>query len=515
MKTPLLLPFLIVSLLVLPSTLPAVRAKEPTIAVSPTEGPPGTLISVSGQGFQPGANVQLLWYTMEGNRVSGSGFTQVNQSIGTGLADSAGSFSTSFQAPYDLGGPPHRIGAVLGSQAVANTTFTLTRRAWITPTSGPEGTAITFNMIGGGWTQYDNNIGITYDNAFLGFACSFNSEGNITVYLQASGGVGPHVIGIYPALYYGPSDGPTPWKHPTLSVNDLPVKYEPIRLIFDITEGAGGTHSYIGGKELRTVTTPDSLLIPSLPAEIADAVQPHLSLGNAAKGTAGGKLPYTLTGFSPGAHVQLRWNTVTGTTSIGGVLMDKFLGWTFTPKVFILHEDNVSDQGFSAGTLSIPYDFGGDHLIEAVIDGQVQTSAVLQIIPSFSASLNSTGSEVLIRGTGLGWEKYTAIWDILYDNKLMGWVSGLTSNGNVSISLPAIGTPGLHTIDIHEGSNGWPYLNMHESPWPWEPVYRFAFIIQEPAPQNDLASMLMWVAPPLLGVGIVGVFFANRLRRRL
>ncbi len=510
---------LLASFLVLPLVLQAVRAEVPVLELSPTDGPPGTLVTVSGRGFQPGANVNLLWHTMEGNRVSGSGFVEVNQTIGESLADSAGVLSTSFQVPYDLGGPPHKIDAMVGGQSVAHAMFTLTRKAQISPTRGPEGTIITLNMVGGGWTQYDNNVAITYDNAFMGFACSFNSGGNITVYLQAQGGIGPHVINVYPALYWGPSDGPTPWKHPVLNINDLPVKYEPISFIFEVTQSSSGAHSYISGKNLQVVTTPDSLLIPNLPAQLVSDGNPNLSLGNGAKGTAGGMLPYALTGFTPGAHVQLRWNTVTGKASIGGVLGDKFQGWIFTPNSFILHEEDVSSQGVAVGTLSVPYDFGGDHLIEAVADGQVQTTAVWKIVPFLSASLSPDGSSVLIHGTGLGWEKYTGIWDVLYDNMLVGWASGMTSSGNVSVSLPAVGTPGLHTIDIHEGSNAWPYLNMHQSPWPWEPVYRFAFTIEQPTTQNTAAqisgaTMLMLAGPSLLVAGIVGAYYANKARRR-
>ncbi len=510
---------LLASFLVLPVVLQAVRAELPVLELSPTEGPPGTLVTVSGRGFQPGASVNLLWHTMEGNRVSGSGFVEVNQTIGEGLADSAGVISTSFQVPYDLGGPPHKIDAIVGGQSLAHAMFTLTRKAWISPTTGPEGAIITFNMVGGGWTQFDNNVAITYDNAFMGFACSFNTGGNITVYLQAYGGVGPHTIIVYPALYWGPSDGPTPWKHPVLNVNDLPVRYDPLSFVFEITESKSSVHSYIGGRDLQVVGTPDSLVVPNLPAEPVNDGTPHLSLGNGAKGIAGGALPYALTGFAPGAHVQLRWNTVTGNASIGGVLGDKFQGWTFTPHPFILREEDVSSSSVAVGTLSVPFDFGGDHLIEAVVDGQVQATAVWKIVPFFSAELTPDGSSVLIHGTGLGSEKYTGIWDVLYDNKLVGWTSGMTSSGNVSISLPAVGAPGLHTIDIHEGSNGWPYLNMHQSPWPWEPVYRFSFIIEQPtlnnsAPQNGGVSMMIWLVPPLLVAGIAGVYYANRTRRR-
>jgi len=488
------------------------RAAGPSLSVSPAEGPPGTAVTVSGQGFAPGAPVDVVWHTMEGNRVSGSGFTEVGWTIATGTADAQGGLSASFVAPYDLGGPPHRIEATSGGLSLANASFVLQRRAWISPTEGPEGTVIEVRLVAGGWTQYDNNVAITYDNAFLGFACSFNSQGNISVWVQAVGGAGPHVVGVYPALYYGPSDGPTPWKHAALEVNDLPVAYAPELFTFTITESAQG-RSYRQGADLRAVQAPDSLLIPNLPAQATEDGTPHLALGNGGKGVAGGDLPYALAGFPAGARVTLRWNTVVGSTEIGGVLGDKFLGWVFTETNRTLATVDVPANGKTSGVLRVPYDFGGAHTIEAVAGDRVLATGEWMTIPRFSASLTADGSAIELHGTGLGWEKYTAVWDVLYDNQLMGWVSGMTTAGNVNATVPIVGGPGIHTIDVHEGSNAWPYLNMHESPWPWEPVYRFAVtVLEAPAPAPE-ASVPLWIAPLLVIVAAIIGFVVGRLRR--
>ncbi|MFA5895748.1 MAG: hypothetical protein WC985_02440 [Thermoplasmata archaeon] len=495
-------------------TVPApARAEGASLSVSPTEGPPGTTVSVTGEGFPPAAPVDIVWHTMEGNRVSGSGFTPVGWTITTAVANAQGGLTASFVAPYDLGGPPHRVEAVVGSASAANASFTLTRRAWITPTEGPEGTVVTIRLVAGGWTQYDNNVAITYDNAFLGFACSFNSQGNITLWLQATGGVGPHVIGVYPALFYGPSDGPTPWKHPALNPDDLPVRYEPELFTFTITEGSGG-RSYDRGTDLREVTAPDSLLLPNVPAQAVQDGTAHLAVGNGAKGVAGGDLPWALAGFPAGARVDIRWNTVVGETQIGGTLGDKFLGWVYTPTNWTLTTVVIAGDGTASGLLRVPFDYGGLHTIEAVVDGQVLAVADWMTVPRFTASLGADGRSIELSGTGLGWEKYTSVWDILYDNQLMGWVAGMISGGNVNVTIPIVGGPGIHTLEIHEGSNGWPYLNMHESPWPWEPVYRFAFTILEPDSGAALeANILLWALPPLfLAVAVIG-FVGGRIHR--
>jgi len=452
---------------------------------------------------------------MEGNRVSGSGFNEVNQTIATGVADAQGRYSIAFVAPYDLGGPAHRVQAVVAGAAVAESSFVLARDAWITPTEGPEGTLIEVRLVAGGWTQFDNNIGIMWDNQFLGFACSFNSQGNISVWVQAVGGVGPHVLGVYPALYYGPSEGPTPWKHAMMNPEDAPTPYAIEEFAFTVTSGIGISRN--AGTDLRDVTAPDSLAIPSLDAvPILDGT-PHLTFGNGGQAVAGGQMPYALAGFSANAAVEIRWQSVTMETKIGGALADKFYGWEATEVTEILATVPVDATGRASGTLQTPMDFGGQHIVEAVVGGNALASAEWWIIPRFTSGLSADGTRIEIHGTGLGWEKYTAVWDILYDGALSGWVSAFTGKGKVDVSLPVVGAPGLHTIEIHEGSNAWPYLNMHQSPWPWEPVYRFAFTISDaesaPAPSADVPSWLAWTGVIFAAVAGFAVGWARRRRR--
>lgn len=510
----LLLALLIGAMLLAWLPMSVSAAEEPTLTVSPTAGPPETPVTVTGAGYAPGASVDIVWYTMEGNRVSGRGFVEVGSVIATAVADAEGNLAASFVAPYDLGGPAHRVEAVVNEEAVAETSYLLEREVWITPTSGPAGTVITVRVAAGGWTHYDNNVAITYDNAFLGFACSFNSQGNISVYVQARGGVGKHVLGVHPALYYGPSEGPTPWKHALLNPNDLPVLYETQEFIFEVTESVGTVYNQ--ATDLRSATAPDSLSVLSLPAEGGTGSEPFLGLGNAASGIVDGPLPYALSGFPADTEVDLRWNTVTGQTKIEA---DKNRGWVFEPRVIELGSVTTDASGDAWGVLTLPEDYGGDHLIEASVNGEVLASGTWKLVPTFTASLSEDGSRITLHATGLGWEKYTAPWDVLIDNRLFGTVTALTSSGSIDVSIPVVGEPGLHTIDIHEGTNGWPYLNMHESPWPWEPVARFTYVIEEPTPEGSAVamngSMPLWLGAPLIvAIGVIGLLAGRLWQRR-
>ena len=57
----------------------------------------------------------------------------------------------------------------------------------MTPRSGPAGTPVTIHLKGVGWTEYDNIYVATYDNAYMGYACGFNSQGDVVINFTAAG----------------------------------------------------------------------------------------------------------------------------------------------------------------------------------------------------------------------------------------------------------------------------------------------------------------------------------------
>ena len=520
-----LLVLLAVAALVIPFP-PAVRA-DPSLTVTPAHGPVGTSVTVSGTGLPAGAVASLEWWTMEGNRVTGSGFAPVSWPLGTATVTPGGEMSFGFTVPSDLGGAtPHNVTVLIGGVVVAETPFYLDRVMSITPERGPEGTIIEFELEGGGWTQFDNIVALTYDNAFIGYACSFTNQGHISVWIQAVGAKGMHQIGVYPALYNGPrswdpKSNPEPFKHAALNPDDMLTIYDPEFFTFEITESSqAGVSRLDGATDLREVLgAGDTLVIAQVPAEADDGGSPDLGVGNGGKGIVGGVIPYALAGFPPNAHVVLRWDTRDGVMKAGGVYEDTNLGWIFTETYAVLGEVDVDGTGVASGTLPIPEDFGGEKRLEALVDGVVLAEESFLLIGRFTATLSEDGTQVLLHGTGLGWEKYTAGYNVLYDGKEMGWITGMTTRGTAHASVPVVGESGMHTIEVFGGQSGYPFLNKHETSWPWERVYRFAFMIEEPpappvTPPASTASLPVWVAPPLIVVALAAGFAAARLRRR-
>jgi hypothetical protein len=192
-------------LAIIPGTAPQTSA--PAVWTDPEAAPVGTPMNINGINLPAGARVDLYWYGVSGNRVSGGGWEQVQNTIGTATVGADGSFTFAYTVP-DTHGAGHILEADINGQKVAETTFTIQPSIIsLEPTSGPVGTVMHFIVKGVSWTATANNYYVTYDNSAIGYACGFNSNGTINVYLPATGTPGWHYIDFYPGIYKGKEDG--------------------------------------------------------------------------------------------------------------------------------------------------------------------------------------------------------------------------------------------------------------------------------------------------------------------
>ena len=161
-----------------------------------------------GEGFSAGRSLQLVWQTYVGSRVSGNGFDPQEGPIGEVKVASNGQIEFPVTIPDDLGGL-HGLALRDGDKTIALTHFVIeTSIVSMTPTSGPVGTPITIHLKGVGWTEYDNIYVATYDNAYMGYACGFNSHGDVVINFTAAGAPGEHLIDLFPGIYQGPASEP-------------------------------------------------------------------------------------------------------------------------------------------------------------------------------------------------------------------------------------------------------------------------------------------------------------------
>lgn len=189
------------------------------LKVEPAFANVGQPIVVSGTGFEPGKTYPLNWSTVTGNRVSGSGWEERERVIAEAKADASGKLEYSINTPDDLGGI-HNLRVDANGKDKKGT-------FWIAPSAlpldvgeGPAGTTFTVHLKGVGWTETANIYAINYDNSYIGYACGFNSQGDVVIHLQATGEPGWHFVDLYPAVYKGKEKRPINFRLPQLTYAD-------------------------------------------------------------------------------------------------------------------------------------------------------------------------------------------------------------------------------------------------------------------------------------------------------
>ena len=93
-------------------------------------------------------------------------------------------------------------------------------------------------MKGVGWTEYDNIYVATYDNAYMGYACGFNSQGDVVINFTASRRAGRAPHRSVSGNLSGPANEPQQlYRLPQLTyADDHPGNKIPaIRITFEIT----------------------------------------------------------------------------------------------------------------------------------------------------------------------------------------------------------------------------------------------------------------------------------------
>jgi hypothetical protein len=196
----------------------------------------GSHATLNARALPANSDVDLFWTTQVGNR-SVTGFDERTAPLGTVKTDGSGAFAWPFDVPDDLGGY-HTITAKMGDKVVATTKLYILASAFpLSVDRGPSGTQTTVHLKGVGWTETEQIYHLVYDNAFSGYACAFQSKGDLTIFLTVSGEPGWHYIDMYPGIYQGTETRPANYKMPQLTaLDDHPGEKLPIfRFAFQVT----------------------------------------------------------------------------------------------------------------------------------------------------------------------------------------------------------------------------------------------------------------------------------------
>lgn len=204
----------------------------------------GQPIRIEGTGFAPGSDHAIAWKTVTGNRVGGGGWSERSTILGHSRADATGRLRLELPTPDDLGGA-HAIEVRDGSGVRTGTHWIVPSAVALDVARGPAGTPFRIHLKGVGWTETANIYTLVYDNAYIGYGCGFNSQGDAEFTLHATGEPGWRFIDLYPSIYKGSETRPINFRLPQLtSDQDHPGEDLPrFRFAFEVTGTPPGNSS--------------------------------------------------------------------------------------------------------------------------------------------------------------------------------------------------------------------------------------------------------------------------------
>src|SRR5262249_54172403 len=156
-------------------------------------GPSGTPLTVTGAGFPPGQEFELVWRTVKGGwkvangEYHGREYTPVAHRIATVKSDASGHIAHGFTAPEDFGFW-HDIVLQTGSRRLTQAAFHLDMTVKLAGAgSGPAGTPISIEVQGIGWRELEGSWVLLYDNKFTGFISAVTTGGTARFTIPATG----------------------------------------------------------------------------------------------------------------------------------------------------------------------------------------------------------------------------------------------------------------------------------------------------------------------------------------
>ena len=206
------------------TTMSMTPAAPSSATFTPASGPVNSKTVLNAKGLPANTEVGLHFVTARGNRMTPSGWNLDSVPLASATTKADGTLSANLQIPDDLGGW-HVVKLATRDRVLMEAPFYVEQSlVQVSPKRARVGEPFTIQIKGSGWTELDNTVAVTYDNAAMGYACGFNSNGDITINLIASGEPGTHLIDLYPAIYKGKDRVPWNYQTPFLtSAQDFPA----------------------------------------------------------------------------------------------------------------------------------------------------------------------------------------------------------------------------------------------------------------------------------------------------
>jgi len=206
------------------TTMSMKPASASSATFTPASGPVNSKTILNAKGLPPNTEVGLHFVTARGNRMTPSGWNLDSVALAIATSKPDGTLTANIQIPDDLGGW-HVVKLAARDRVLMEVPFYVEQSlVQVSPKRVKVGEPFTIQIKGSGWTELDNTVAVTYDNAAMGYACGFNSNGDITINLIATGEPGTHLIDLYPAIYKGKDRVPWNYQTPFLTyAQDFPA----------------------------------------------------------------------------------------------------------------------------------------------------------------------------------------------------------------------------------------------------------------------------------------------------
>src|SRR4030095_6070867 len=161
-----------------PRTAMSTKAAPSNVAtLTPASGPILSKTNLRATRLPPNTDVGLFFVTARGNRMGPSGWNLESVPLSTTTTNSDGALTTSVQIPDDLGGW-HVVKLAARNQVLLEVPYYVEQSlVEVKPKRVKVGETFAIQIKGGGWTELDNTVAVTYDNASIGYACAFNTNG--------------------------------------------------------------------------------------------------------------------------------------------------------------------------------------------------------------------------------------------------------------------------------------------------------------------------------------------------
>jgi hypothetical protein len=418
---------------------------NPSVTVSPTNGTPGTLVTVSGSGFGAGE----------------TGITMTFDSTPVGFLVTAslqGTWSGTFTVPAAAGGG-HVItayGAATSANNVASVTFIVTPIITSSQTNGPPGTSVTVN--GYGFGANESGITVTYDTLSAASGITASSQGSWkATFTVPSSAAGSHALAAFGASTRASS------------ITTVYFTVNPAIAISQTNGSPGATISVngngFGSNETGiTITYDGSAVASGITADSQGSWKGTFDVPSSASGSHtvsafGSATPSgTVTGVIFSLNSSIAISQASGTTGTLITVTGSGFGSNETG-ITITYDNNPVTSGIAAnslgnwsGTFTIPASASGSHKV-AAYGLSTQASRVaganFKVTPIISVSPTPgyVGKPVVVSGSGFIANSALLV---TYDNQdisTAGITTDATGSFNVSFNAPA-SVGGNHTINV-------------------------------------------------------------------